>query len=103
MTSFEVPVDVDHSIQDFIASSKFVVKAGVIKGYAKPSREMKENMVRTNFGMSLAEFTKARRAGELEDDHGRHGDVVSLGNEIARILDRLTTSGSGAESASRVG
>ena len=30
MTSFEVPVDVDHSIQDFLASAEFAVKAGVI-------------------------------------------------------------------------
>ena len=30
MTSFEVSVDVDHSIQDFIASAEFAVKAGAI-------------------------------------------------------------------------
>ena len=39
---------------------------------------IKENLARTNFGMSLAEFTEAWRAGEFDDDRERHGDVVSL-------------------------
>jgi len=39
--------------------------------------------------MSLAEFTKAWRAGEFDDDHDRHGEVISLGNEVAWMLDRL--------------
>ena len=28
--------------------------------------------------MSLAEFTRAWRAGDFDDDRERHGDVVSL-------------------------
>ena len=40
--------------------------------------EMKENLARINFGMSLEEFTKAWKAGEFDDDPNRHGDVVSL-------------------------
>ena len=84
MTSFEVPVDMDHSIQDFIASAEFEVKAGVFKGYAKVPGKMKENMARTDFGMNLAEFTKARRAGDFDDVRKMHGDVISLVEEAAR-------------------
>ena len=40
--------------------------------------EMKENLARTNFGMSLAEFTKSWKAGEFDDDQDRHGEVISL-------------------------
>ena len=40
--------------------------------------EMKENLARTNFGMSLEEFAKAWKAGEFNDDQDRHGDVVGL-------------------------
>ena len=28
---------------------------------------------RINFGISLAEFTKARKAGEFDDDQEKHG------------------------------
>ena len=40
--------------------------------------ELKENLARTNFGMSLEEFTQAWKAGDFDDDPERHGDVVSL-------------------------
>ena len=39
---------------------------------------IKENLARTQFGMSLSEFTKAWKAGEFDDDQERHGDVISL-------------------------
>lgn len=42
------------------------------------SQAMMENLARTNFGMSLEEFTKAWKAGEFDDDQDKHGDVVSL-------------------------
>ena len=41
-------------------------------------REMKENLARKNFGMSLAEFTDAWKAGKFDNDRERHGDVVFL-------------------------
>ena len=40
--------------------------------------EMKENLARTNFGMSLAEFTRAWRAGEFDDEQERRWDVIGL-------------------------
>ena len=40
--------------------------------------EMQETLAQTNFGMSLAEFTKAWLAGEFDDDQDRHGDVIHL-------------------------
>ena len=42
------------------------------------AREMKENLARTNFGMSLDEFTTAWKAGEFANDRERHNKVVSL-------------------------
>lgn len=42
------------------------------------NRAIMENKARTKFGMSLDEFRKAWKAGELDDDHERHGDVVGL-------------------------
>ena len=42
------------------------------------SQAMMENLARTNFGMSLEEFTKAWKAGEFDDNQDKHGDVVSL-------------------------
>ena len=42
------------------------------------SRLMKENLAQKNFGMSVAEFTKAWKAGEFDDDRERHGEVVAL-------------------------
>ncbi len=42
------------------------------------AREMKENLARTNFGMSLDEFTAAWKAGEFDNDRERHHKVVSL-------------------------
>lgn len=42
------------------------------------AREMKENLARTNFGMSLDEFTAAWKSGEFDNDRERHHKVVSL-------------------------
>ena len=42
------------------------------------SREMKENLARDYFGMSLDEFTEAWKAGKFDGDQERHGDVVFL-------------------------
>ncbi len=42
------------------------------------AREMKENLARTNFGMSLDEFTRAWKSGEFDNDRERHHKVVSL-------------------------
>ena len=44
----------------------------------KEDREMKENLAQRNFGMSLAEFTKAWLDGEFDDDRERHGRVIAL-------------------------
>ena len=41
-------------------------------------REMKENLARRNFGMSLDEFAQAWKAGEFDDDKERHGAVIFL-------------------------
>ena len=41
-------------------------------------REMKENLARKNFGMSLDEFTEAWKAGKFDNDRERHGKVVAL-------------------------
>ena len=41
-------------------------------------REMKENLARRNFDMSLDEFTEAWKAGKFDNDKERHGDVVFL-------------------------
>ncbi|MCY4653756.1 MAG: hypothetical protein OXC95_11405 [Dehalococcoidia bacterium] len=42
------------------------------------AREMKENLARKNFGMSLDEFFEAWKAGEFDNDRERHGEVISL-------------------------
>lgn len=42
------------------------------------NRAIMENVARTKFGMSLDEFRKAWKTGELDDDHERHSDVVGL-------------------------
>ena len=42
------------------------------------SRLMRENLAQKNFGMSLAEFTKAWKAGEFDGDRERHGKVIAL-------------------------
>ena len=44
----------------------------------KEDREMKENLARRNFGMSLDEFTEAWKAGEFDGDRERHGRVIAL-------------------------
>ena len=41
-------------------------------------REMKENLAQRNFGMSLAEFTKAWLAGEFDGNRELHGRVIAL-------------------------
>lgn len=48
---------------------------------------IKENLARTIFGMSLAEFTKAWMAGEFDDDHERHCDVISLAMMLPEYWD----------------
>ena len=44
--------------------------------------EMKENLARRNFGMSLDEFTEAWKAGKFDGDKERHGDVVFLASML---------------------
>ena len=39
---------------------------------------MMKNLARTNFGMSLDEFTQAWKAGEFEGDRERHSKFISL-------------------------
>ena len=45
-------------------------------------REMKENLARHYFDMSLEEFTQAWKAGRFDGDHERHGDVVFLASML---------------------
>ena len=48
-------------------------------------REIKENLARTNFGMTLDEFTKAWKAGEFEGDRERHkGDWNPIIAKVGR-------------------
>ena len=42
------------------------------------SQEMKENLAREYFDMSLDEFTQAWKAGKFDNDKERHGDVMFL-------------------------
>ena len=42
------------------------------------SREMKESLAQSDFGMSLAEFTKAWLTGEFDDNRELHGRVIGL-------------------------
>ena len=46
------------------------------------SLEMKENLAQRNFGMSLAEFTKAWLDGEFDGDRERHGNVIFLASML---------------------
>ena len=39
---------------------------------------MKGNLAQRNFGMSLAEFTKAWLAGDFDDNRELHGRVIRL-------------------------
>ena len=41
-------------------------------------RAMRENLAQSDFGMSLAEFTRAWRAGEFDGNRELHGRVISL-------------------------
>ena len=45
-------------------------------------REMKENLARRDFGMSLDEFTEAWKAGKFDGDEEKHGDVVFLASML---------------------
>ena len=45
-------------------------------------REMKENLARHYFDMSLDEFTVAWKAGQFDDDQERHGDIVFLASML---------------------
>ena len=45
-------------------------------------REMKENLARRSFGMSLDEFTEAWKAGKFDGDKEKHGDVVFLASML---------------------
>lgn len=42
------------------------------------SRLMKENLAQKNFGMSVAEFTKAWKDGKFDGDRDLHGKVIAL-------------------------
>ncbi len=41
-------------------------------------REMKENLARRNFDMSLDDFTEAWKAGKFDGDKEKHGRVIAL-------------------------
>lgn len=45
-------------------------------------REMKENLARDYFDMSLDEFTEAWKAGKFDGDKEKHGDVVFLASML---------------------
>ena len=45
-------------------------------------RTIMENRAQTKFNMSLEEFTAAWRAGQFDDDHERHDDVVGLAMKL---------------------
>ena len=49
------------------------------------SMEMKESLAQSDFGMSLAEFTKAWLAGELDDNRELHGRVIGLAMMLPSI------------------
>ena len=55
------------------------------------AREMKENLARKNFGMSLDEFFEAWKAGEFDDDRERHGDVIELAMMIPEAWETSET------------
>ena len=46
------------------------------------SREMKENLARDYFDMSLDEFTEAWKIGKFDGDEEKHGDVVFLASML---------------------
>ena len=45
---------------------------------AEESLAMRERLAQKHFGMTLEGFTKAWKAGDFDDDHERHGKVISL-------------------------
>ena len=47
------------------------------------SREMKENLAREYFDMSLDEFAQAWKAGKFDNDKERHGDVIFLATMLS--------------------
>ena len=52
-------------------------------------REMKENLARLHFDMSLDEFTEAWKAGEFDGDRDLHGRVVFLASMLPEYWGRL--------------
>ena len=52
------------------------------------AREMKENLARKHFGMSLDEFFEAWKAGKFDDDRERHGEVISLAMMIPEAWEK---------------
>ena len=55
------------------------------------SREMKENLARKHFDMSLDEFFGAWKAGKFDDDRERHGEVISLAMMIPEAWEKSET------------
>ncbi len=45
-------------------------------------REVKENLAQRNFGMSIADFTKAWLNGEFDDDRECHGNIIFLASML---------------------
>ena len=58
-----------HPIQD-IPQGRFLTE--------EEAGEMRENLARVNFGMSLDGFVKALQAGEFNDDREKDNRVVGL-------------------------
>ena len=50
---------------------------------------IREHLAQKNFGMSVAEFTKAWLAGEFDDDPERHGEVVALAMMLPEYWEEL--------------
>ena len=55
------------------------------------AQEMKENIAHERFGMSVAEFFEAWKAGEFENDRERHGEVISLAMMIPEAWEMSET------------
>lgn len=49
---------------------------------------MMERTAQKQFGMSVAEFFEAWKAGEFENDRERHGDVISLAMMIPEAWEK---------------
>ena len=61
------------------------------------SLEMKENLAQRNFGMNLAEFTKAWLDGEFDGDRERHGNVIFLASMLPEYWTDSNCQGRGNE------